>query len=379
MKKRMIIMLVCVGVLFGGILIYKIIVNMMVARFLKANQNPPVTVSTMKVGYAKWQPQLTATGSLRAIRGVNVTTELAGMVQKIYFKPGAAVKQGEVLVQLNADSDLAQLRSLKANAELARITLARDQAQYKIQAVSKATLDQDVANLKSLKAQVAEQEAIVQKKTITAPFDGKLGISQVNPGQYVNPGDAVVTLQSLDPIYVDFYLPQQTLKDLRLQQETIVTTDTYPDRKYTGKITTINPIVDPVTRNITVEGTINNPKNDLLPGMFVRVGVIISDPLTYLTIPQTAVTYNPYGEIVYVVRESKDEKDQDGKPQLIANQAFVKTGTTRGNQVTILEGLKAGQVIVTSGQLKLKNGSRIKVNNSVQPPNDPNPTLPNEH
>lgn len=379
MKKRMTIMLISLAVIFGGILIYKIVVNIMINRFMVANQNPPVTVSTMKVGYGEWQPHLIATGSLRAIRGVNVTSELAGMVQKIYFKPGANVKQGEVLVQLNADSDIAQLHSLEANAALAKITLARDQAQYRIKAVSKAQVDQDVANLKSLQAQVAEQKAIVAKKTIVAPFTGKLGISRVNPGQYVNPGDPVSTLQTLDPIYVDFYLPQQTLNNLKLGLDTLVTTDTYPGKKFTGKVTTINPIVDVTTRNVTIESTIHNPTHELVPGMFVNVSVIIGDSQQYLTIPQTAVTYNPYGEIVYIVRESKEDKDKDGKPYLIANQAFVKTGTTRGNQVTILDGLKAGDEIVTSGQLKLKNGSRIIINNKVQPPNDPDPVLPNEH
>lgn len=376
MNKPMRIMLICATILFGLIFLYKMFISFMIKREMR-NQSQIETVSTMKVGYADWQPKLTASGSLRAIRGVNVTTQLAGMVQTIYFKPGASVNEGTVLVQLNADNDIALLHSLEANAELANITLNRDKAQYAISAVSKQTVDNDAANLKSLKAQVAQQAAIVAKKTIVAPFTGRLGINQVNPGQFVNPGDAIVMLQTLDPIYVDFYVPQQVIGDIKLGMEVITRSDTFPNKVFKGTITTINPAVDPATRNLEIEGTLANPKFEITPGMFVNVEVMVGKEKQYLTVPQSAVTFNPYGDIVYIVNETG--KDEKGKPILTVKQAFVITGQTRGDQITILKGLKKGEIIVTSGQLKLKNGSQIEINNSVEPPNNPNPVVKDEH
>jgi len=375
-KKRMKIMLISMGVLFGCILAYKIFMHIMMKRYLAAFSSPVITVSTMKVGDQSWQPKLTAAGGLRAIRGVNVTTQLAGMVTHIYFKPGQDVEENTILVQLNADDDIALLHSLQANADIALVTYNRDNSQYKLQAISKAVLDTDAATLKSAVAKVAQQAAIVEKKTIRAPFAGRLGICKVNPGQYINPGDAVTMLQTLDPIYVDFFVPQQSLAELKLDQPVSITTETFPNRTFTGKITTIDPGVDVNTRNVEVEATIENPKRELAPGMFVSTTVTIGEPKNYLTLPQTAVTFNPYGQLVYIVKETgKDDKG----PILIATQTFITTGETRGDQVVILQGLQEGQTVVTSGQLKLKNGSRIVVNNTIQPPNNPAPILPNNH
>lgn len=375
-QKRMKIMLISLSILFGCIFIYKSIMGLMIKHFMAANASPTVTVSTMKVDFQTWQPKLTAAGSLRAIRGVNVTTQLAGMVTYIYFKPGQDVLENTVLVQLNADDDFAALQSLKAKAELAKVTYERDKAQYKLQAISKAVLDADVANLKSSIAQALQQEAIVAKKTIRAPFSGRLGISNVDPGQYLNPGDTVTMLQTLDPIYVDFFVPQQSLAQLKLNSPVSINTETFPNRTFTGKITTINPAVDVSTRNVEVEATIENPQRELAPGMFVAVTVTIGEPKNYLTLPQTAVTFNPYGELVYIVNEKG--KDKKG-PIFEATQAFVTTGDTRGNQVVILKGLEKGQTIVTSGQLKLKNGSRVEMDNSIQPSDNPAPKLSNNH
>jgi membrane fusion protein (multidrug efflux system) len=376
MKKRMIIMLIALGILFGGIFLYKFITGLFFARYL-ASQSQVVTVSTMKVGYSDWQPKLKASGSLRAIRGVSVTTELAGLVTKIMFTPGATVKQGTLLVQLNADAEIGQLQSLQAQAALAQITYKRDQAQYKIHAVSKQTVDSDFENLQSLQGQVAQQAATVAKKTIRAPFTGRLGINNVNPGQYVNVGDKIVTLQTLDPIYADFYMPQQTLAEIKVGQNVALISDTFPKKTFTGKITTIEPTVDPSTRNVEVEATLPNPDYQLTPGMFATVEIITGEPKRFLTVPQSAISFNPYGDIVYVI--TQQGKDKDGKPMQIANQKFVITGQTRGDQITVLKGLKGGETIVTSGQLKLKNGSQIAVNNSVVPQNSPNPVAPDDH
>lgn len=376
-KKRLRIMLICVGILFGTIFLYKGAKGLIFYWFISANRAPIISVSAMKVGYSLWQPQLTASGSLRAIRGVNVTTEVAGMIKIIYFTPGASVKKGDVLVQLNADSDIAYLYSLKANADLAAVTYSRDKAQYQVNAVSKQTLDTDAATLKSLRAQVSQQSAMVLKKTIRAPFDGRLGISAVNLGQYMNPGDMVVNLQALNPIYADFFVPQQSLSQLKVGQEITLKSDTFPEKIFKGTVTTINPAVDSSTRNIEVEATIDNPKYELVPGMFAVVTVNTGAAASYLTLPQTAVTFNSYGELVYLIKLIKT--DRKGRSILAAEQAFVITGETRGDQIVILKGVKEGDSVVTSGQLKLKNDTLVAINNTITPSNNPTPITSDEH
>ncbi len=368
-------MLISLGVLFAIIFAYKAFGGYMMKKYM-SQKPPPATVSVMKASYQDWQPIIKASGSLRAVKGVDVTTEIAGLVSNIHFIPGQNVKNKEVLVELNADSEMAQLKSLEATAELASVVYERDKAQFAIQAVSKATLDADAADLKSKTAQVTEQAAIVAKKTICAPFDGRLGISYVNPGQYMNPGDKVVTLQALDPIYVDFYLPQQTLVQIHVGQTIKMTTDTYPGRFFTGKITTIDPRVDPATRNVQVEATLSNADFALLPGMFSSVELETGASQRFITLPQTAISFNPYGEIIYIVKETG--KDSLGKPVLTATQTFVTVGETRGDQVSVLKGIKEGETVVTAGQLKLKNGSEIIINNSILPSFDEAPKPVNE-
>ncbi|HUK56555.1 MAG TPA: efflux RND transporter periplasmic adaptor subunit [Nitrospiria bacterium] len=371
MTKRMVIMLLIVGLLFGAIFGFQAFKAKMIKQFMASMKMPPATVTAMKAELRPWQPQLNAVGSLRAVHGVDVTSEIGGLVREVRFASGDEAKAGQVLVQLNADADVGLLRSLEAAAELARTTYERDKAQFAIQAVSQAALDADAADLKSKEAQVAQQAAVVDKKTIRALFDGRLGINAVNLGQYVNPGDKIVTLQSLDPIYVDFSLPQQQLSRVKLGQTVTATTDAYPGRAFEGKITAVNPKVDPDTRNVQIEATVANPKHDLLPGMYASVTVESGAVQSYLTLPQTAVTFNPYGESVYVIEEGA--KGADGKPVLTAKQTFVTVGETRGDQVAIVKGIKPGDLVATSGQLKLKNGSAVVVNNTVQPSNDVSP------
>lgn len=370
LKKRMIIMLIGVGILFGGIFIYKFIIQLVI-KYAIAHQPKVVTVSTMKAHYSDWSSQLKAVGSLRAVRGVNVTTQAGGMVRTIFFKPGSMVSEDTVLVELNIDSDVAQLHALQASEELANITYLRDKKQFAATAISKQTLDADAANLKNLQAQVAQQLATVAKKIIRAPFSGRLGISAVNPGQYINPGDKVVTLQQLDPIYVDFYVPQQLQSELKNGQTVTITSDAFPGKNFSGTITTIDPLVDTTTRNTEIEATVANPNFELLPGMFANITVTTGNPQHFLTLPQTAITFNPYGSSIFTVKKDKDK--------LIAIQSFVTTGETRGEQITILKGLQEGDEVVTSGQLKLKNGIAVAVNNNVAPPDNPAPVLPNEH
>jgi membrane fusion protein (multidrug efflux system) len=371
MTKRMLLMLTAVGLLFGGIFGYQTYKSRQAAKAMASGQAPPVTVTTIRAAATSWQPQLRAVGNLRAVHGVEVSSEIAGLVRSVHFKSGDEVKPGQLLVQLNADADIAQLHSLEAAAELAYVNHERDRKQFAVQAVSQATLDADTADLKGKRAQVDQQAALVEKKTLRAPFAGRVGISTVNPGQYLNPGDRIVTLQALDTLYMDFYLPQQELARLVLGQRVVVTTDTYPGRTFPGAISAINPLVDPATRNIRIEATINNPRHALLPGMYGSAEVLAGKAERYLTLPQTAVAFNPYGETVFIVEERG--KGPDGKPLLIVKQAFVSVGPTRGDQVAILKGIAAGQIVVTSGQLKLKSGSAVIINNQVQPANDANP------
>jgi membrane fusion protein (multidrug efflux system) len=384
-NRRLRIMLIFLGILFGTIFLYKTVMGMIIKHAI-ASQSHVVEVSSMKVTEAPWQPQLSAVGSVRAIKGVNVTTELAGMVQNIYFTPGATVKRGTVLVTLDIDADVAQLRALQATQDLDLITYNRDKKQYAAMGISKEQLDTDAANLKNMQAQVAQQAATVAKKIIQAPFDGRMGVSAVNPGQYLNPGDKVVSLQQLNPIYIDFYVPQQALSELHIGQQVNINSDTYPDVVFTGTISTIDPIVDTSTRNAEIEATVANPKLQLLPGMFTAVTVNTRKPENYITVPQTAITFNPYGDVVYLVMRSKnkdeDKKDKNKKDKNgetpIAVQRFVTTGETRGEQITVLKGLSVGDEVVTSGQLKLKNNDPIEINNSIVPTDKANPKLPDE-
>ncbi len=367
-------MLICVAVLFGVVFGWKYFKSRMVMQYLKEVSSPVVTVSTMKVSSSLWQPKLNAVGSLRARVGVNVTTELPGMVETIYFTPGAEVAKGQILVQLNAATEIGLLHSLEAQVELAKITYQRDKLQFAATAVSKQVVDTDEWNLKKLQAQVEEQKATVEKKTIRAPFSGRLGINNINPGQYLNVGNTVTTLQALDPIYADFYMPQQDLAQLKINQLVDLTIDAFPTSKFRGKITTIQPAIDVSTRNVLVEATLPNPKSLLTPGMFVHVTVDIANPKNYITVPQSAISFNPYGDIVFIVKDS-GKKDKKNQPIITVEQAFVTLGETRGDQISVIKGLKVGDTVVTSGQLKLKNGSRIVINNSIQLTNEVTPGL----
>lgn len=371
MTKRIIIMLIIVGVIFGGIFGYQGFKSYMMKKYMSSAAAPAVTVSAMKAVQQEWQEQIQAVGTLRAVRGVDLANEIAGIVQSIHFKSGDDVKAGQVLLQINADADIAQLRVLTAAADLAQSVYERNRKQFQIQAVSKASLDVDAADLKGKQFQVAQQTAMVNKKTIRAPFAGRLGISSVNAGQYLNAGDKIVTLQALDSIFIDFYLPQQDLSRLAIGQEVTVVTDTYPDITFKGKISAISPKVDPQTRNIQVEALIANPQHKLLPGMYATVKVQAGVAKRYLTLPRTAVTFNPYGETVYIVEQKGAAKD--GKPSLVVRQTFVTLGPARGDQVAVTKGVREGELVVTSGQLKLRNGSPVVINNRVQPANDANP------
>ncbi|HEY1983147.1 MAG TPA: efflux RND transporter periplasmic adaptor subunit [Xanthobacteraceae bacterium] len=374
MTKRMVIMLVAVAVVLGGIYGFQVFKGIMIKKFMSAMGNPPQTVSVSKAAYSQWQPSIEAIGSLRAVKGADLSIEVSGVVDSISFNSGDDVEAGAVLLKLRSEDDVARLESLQATAQLNQITYDRDQKQFKLQAVSQATLDTDAANLKNANAQVAQQQAIVDKKTLRAPFAGHLGIRAVDLGQYLGAGTAIVTLQALDPVFVDFFVPQQAVAQVQMGQSVAVKIDAYKDQVFTGEITALNPKVDASSRNVQIRATLKNPDHKLLPGMYATVDISTGGPQKYITLPQTVITYNPYGDTVYIVDEKG--KDSNGKPQLTARQTFVTTGPTRGDQVAVLKGVNEGDTIVTAGQIKLHNGSTVLIDNSISPTADATPNVP---
>lgn len=377
MVKPMTVMLLSVFLLFGMVSGFKMFKTFMINRFFASQANPVYTVATIKAPFQVWTPEIKAVGSTRTTLGVNITAQLGGQIQKIYFTPGSIVEAGTLLVQQNADPNIGQLHALQASMELAKITYFRDKKQYRARGISKQQLDSDLQNWKSYQGQVEQQAAVVKQLTISAPFKGRLGVSLVNPGQYLNPGDTVVNLQSLDPIYVDFYLPQNQLGNVAVGQNVTITLDAFKDKKFIGKVTTINPIVEKDTRNVEVEATVPNPDMILLPGMFTTVYVNRGVTEKYITLPKAAVTFNPYGDLVYFITGTPQKKN--GKEVFVAKQKFVTVGESRGDQVSIIDGIKEGEEIITGGQLKLKNGSLVAINNTVQPGDTANPPVPNQH
>jgi membrane fusion protein (multidrug efflux system) len=371
MVKRMILMLILVGVVFGGIFGFEAFKAGMIKKYMASMGGQAQTVSTAKAGTQDWQPHLEAVGSLRAVKGADLSLETAGVVDVISFKSGDDVAAGALLLHLRDADDVAKLQALEATADLALITYRRDEQQLQARAISQAVLDTDAANLKNAKAQVAEQRAVIDKKTLHAPFAGRLGIRNVDLGQYLAVGTTIVTLQALDPIFVDFTLPQQALAQLVVGQPVSVAIDTYPGKPFTGKIVAINPKVDTGSRNVQVRATLVNSDHKLIPGMFAKVLIDKGQPEHYVTLPQTAVTFSPYGDTAYLV-ENKGQDDK-GQPQLVAKQTFITTGPTRGDQVAVVSGIKDGDTVVVTGQLKLHNGSSLLIDNSVRPTNDANP------
>jgi membrane fusion protein (multidrug efflux system) len=368
MTKRMIIMLVAVGVVFAAIFGFQVFKAAMIKKFMAAMGSPPQTVSAAKVSTSEWQPQIEAVGSLRAVKGADLSLEVAGVVGSISFNSGDDVAEGAVLLKLRSDDDEAKLESLQATADLNQITLDRDQKQFKIQAVSQANLDTDLANLKNAKAQAAQQQAILDKKTLRAPFAGHLGIRAVDLGQFLSAGTAIVTLQALDPIFLDFFVPQQAVAQVQIGQKVAVKVDAYKDQTFPGEITAVNPRVDSSSRNVQIRATLKNADRKLIPGMYATVDIATGAPQNYVTLPQTAITYNPYGDTVYIV-DSKGA-DAAGKPTLTARQTFVTTGATRGDQVAVIKGVNDGDMVVTAGQIKLHNGSSVVIDNSITPTAD---------
>ena len=363
MKKRMLIMLGLMLLFIAGIGAIKVS-QIHAGQALMAKMAPPPTAVTTAVAKREqWQPALSAVGSLRAVNGITVSTDLAGIVSQIAFQSGGSVKKGDLLLKLDTKQEEALLRVAEARRDLTKVNLERQQELVKDGAVSKSDFDSAESEYRQAVATVDDARALIARKTIIAPFDGQLGIRQADLGQYLNVGAPIVPLQSVDPIYVEFSLPQQNLdqiavgKKLRLKANGVV-------EEFEGEITAIDSRLDDATRNIRIQGTIRNAENKLRPGMFVNVDVLLPEKQV-ISLPASSISYAPYGDSVFVVKENH------------VQQQFVKLGQTRGDQVTILSGVKEGDEVVSSGVFKLRSGLPVRVNNSVQPDNEANPNPPN--
>ncbi len=367
------------GLAIGGLLALVILLvgikglqifKMMAAA--KAMTPPPQTVSSAEVREENWAPVLSAIGSVSAVQGATIAAELGGVVSDIKFENGGVAKKGDVIMKLDASQEEALLRSAEAEAELARTDLERAQGLASEKVVSKAELDAAESKFRRLTAIVDQMRSNIRKKTLVAPFDGQLGIRQVNVGQMINPGQQVVALTSLDQVYVDFALPQQHLAQLSQGLEVRVTTDALPGRVFPGKLTAVNSMVDTATRNVSVQATLENPDHLLRPGMFAKAEVVLPEKSSALVIPGSAVSYAPFGDSVFIIEKKKDEKT--GKETQVIRQQFVRIGEARGDFVSVKEGLKVGETVVSTGVFKLRNGMAVTINNDLSPKPQVNPT-----
>jgi membrane fusion protein (multidrug efflux system) len=360
-------LLAVVGVL-GGVKAGQIV------TMVRANERfapPPEAVTSANVQALRWEPTRSAIGSLVAVRGVTLGAELPGTVREITFDSGAMVQRGSVMVKLDTSAEEAQLDSALADAALARVNLDRARRLNRGQANAKADLDAAVARAKQADAAVANLRAIIAKKNIRAPFDGRVAIRQVELGQVVSSGTAIASLQSVSPIYADFWLPQQALAELHAGKRAVLSTDAFAGAEWKGEVTTVNPEVDPSTRNVRVRATFMNPDGRLRPGMFANVTISAGEERPVLVIPATAVIYAPYGDSVFSIEEKKDAA---GKSTTTVRQKFVRTGERRGDLVAVSEGLTAGERIVTTGAFKLRNGAAVTVNDKLAPEASEAPT-----
>ncbi|WP_437560072.1 efflux RND transporter periplasmic adaptor subunit [Acidithiobacillus sulfuriphilus] len=360
MKKRLAIVIIALVVVFGGIFGYKAFGNYMMHKALAHMPVPVVSVSTSQVAEQEWHPEVTAVGSFAAIQGVEVTPQMGGAITAIHFHSGQYVKAGTLLLQIDNSNQLAQLANDEAQQRLAQINLRRTRELIATKAASQSQLDSAVATYQSAVATVKNDRATLAKLAIRAPFSGYLGVRQVDLGQYIIPGTAMVDLQSWDPLYVNFTVPQSDFARIHMDTPVQVEVDSYPGQRFSGRITALGSAINTATRQIDVQATVPNPKTILRPGMFGNVTVIEKRQEKVLTVPASAITYNTFGDFVYVV----EKKTVNGKEGQVAIQRIVKTGTQRGSEVQILSGLQPGELVVTAGQIKLREGSPVEIRDS---------------
>lgn len=381
---RWALMLVGVAVVFGGVFLLKAFFAKQTNNFFDNMPQPAASVSATTAKPQRWSEGGEAVGTLVAVNGTDVTTEAGGVVRSIEFEAGQPVAAGAVLVRLNTANEEATLKALETSARLAETQAHRWQQLGQDKLVSLDEVQQRTAAAAAARAQVEAQRALIAQKTIRAPFAGVLGIRKVNLGQFVSPGDAIVSLQQLDPIYLDFSLPEQMIGKLVDGTTVRATVDALPGRTFEGTVTALEPQVDANTRNFKAQATLRNPDGTLRPGSFAKVAFDLGSEREVVVIPQTAVSFNPYGNAVFVIGKVKrkaGETDMQGKPltgdKLVVTQRFIKTGATRGDLIAVTDGLKAGEQVVTSGLLKLRNGAEVTINNDVRPTSDAQPEVEN--
>ena len=379
MTKRMLIMLIACVVIFGGVFGFKYMGKKGMNQYFDNMPVPAATISASEAKLTTWAQQLETIGTLTAVNGIQLTTEAAGIVESILFESGDKVEKGAILLTLDADTDRADLKSFEAQSRLAQTELKRIRELHKLDSLSQADLDRAESEATQARARVLTQKPRIAKKEIRAPFTGELGIRRVDLGQYVSPGTAIVSLQALDPLYVDFSLPEQNISQVRPGQAVKVRVDLLPGEVIDGVIQAIETSVDTETRNFQVRAQISNSDGRLRPGVFARVAIALPDQGQSIIVPRTAISYNAYGNSVFVIGppESKNndaaagaeaEAQEANPPEgLVARQRFVKTGEARGDFVVIVEGLEAGELIATSGLLKLRNNQPVVINNDLEP------------
>jgi membrane fusion protein (multidrug efflux system) len=369
MAKRMFLMLAAMAVILTalGFAKFKQVES---AVHAAAFQSPPEAVTSIVAERQQWPATMNIIGTMEAVHGVTVSADLPGVVERIAFDSGQSVHEGDVLVELDTRQERAQLAALEAQRDLARVNFNRMQQLVNEGVISRAEYDQATAQQKQTEANVAETRAVIERKTIRAPFTGVLGIRKVNLGQYLSAGSAVVPLQSLNPIYVDFGVPQQATGQIRVGGTLQVTSEDVAGKVFTGRINAVDSVVDETTRNIQMQATLANPEGKLRPGMFVQVAAVVGASRPVVTLPASAISYAPYGDSVFIIT---DLKDQSGHSYRGVRQQFVKVEGSRGDQVAIISGVNPGDEVVTSGVFKLRNGAAVQVNNKVQPGNNPAP------
>jgi len=371
MIKRMILMLAVVLLVLAGLGFVKYRQIQTAIAQGSSFAPPPTAVTTAIAKRETWPSTMQVIGTTAAIQGVTVSADLPGTVDKINFESGKAVNTGDVLVELDTRQERAQLAAAQADWDLAHINYGRQQKLVEQGVVARTEYDNAQAQEKSTQAHVGEIKATIERKTIRAPFSGILGIRQINLGQYLAAGQAIVSLQSLNPIYVNFGVPQQQSAQMQVGRVLHLTSDNLPGTQFAGRVTAVDSVINETTRNIQVQATMSNPGGKLRPGMFVQVDVGLGGNRQVVELPATAINYAPYGDSVYVVTDMQDPKS--GKTYRGVRQQFVKVEGSRGDQVGIVSGLNSGEEVVSSGVFKLRNGAAVDVNNKIQPPNNPKP------
>ncbi|MEY2492002.1 MAG: rane fusion protein multidrug efflux system [Verrucomicrobiota bacterium] len=364
------------GAVFGMLALFFVLADMKAFQFRKMSSSPMVmpatTVTSAPVKEEDWPPVLSAVGSVSPVQGAIVSTELGGIVSQVAFENGGEARKGEVLIKLDTSSEQAQLRTAEADLELARANLQRTRDLAARKVVSKSELDASESAFGQKQGTVDNMRSMIAKKEVHAPFDGQLGIRQVNVGQSIDARQPVVALTALDPVYVDFALPQQELSKLSSGLEVRLKSDAMPGREFKGKLTAVNSMVDAITRNVSLQATLNNPDHALRPGMFAKVEVELPEKHKTLVVPGSAISYAPFGDSVFVIEKKTDEKT--GKESQTIRQQFVRVGEARGDFVAITNGLRPKEIIVSTGVFKLRNGMPVTINNDLAPKPEVNPT-----